>query len=93
VRKKISIVGLVVLTIIGLLVACLFFTTEMKWDLADFIMAGILFFSTGVAGIFIWEWVKISRWRIFMLVLLAFFFVFIWAELAVGLVGSPFAGN
>jgi hypothetical protein len=92
-RKKISIVGLVVMTIIGLLFVSTFFTTEMKWDLTDFVMAGILFFSTGVAGIFIWEWVKISRWRIFMLVLLAFFFVFIWAELAVGLVGSPFAGN
>jgi hypothetical protein len=92
-RKKISIVGLVVMTIIGLLFVSTFFTTEMKWDLTDFVMAGILFFGAGLAGIFIWEWVKISRWRIFMLVLLAFLFIFIWAELAVGLVGSPFAGD
>ena len=92
-RKKISIIGLVVISIIGVLFVSMFFTTEMKWDLADFVLASILLFGTGVAGVFIWEWVKISRWRIFLLVLLALLVVFIWAELAVGLVGSPFAGS
>jgi hypothetical protein len=69
------------------------FTPEVKWTLRDFLVAAVLLFGTGITLEFVLRKVKTVKMRIAVcgLVLLALFLV--WAELAVGIFGSPFAGS
>lgn len=70
-----------------------FLTKEVNWSVNDFIIAGVLLFTTAFTVDFILSKVKI-RGRQFLYISLILIVLFlIWAELAVGIFGSPFAGN
>jgi hypothetical protein len=69
------------------------FTNEVDWKLADFIIMGVLLFGTGLLCELILRKVKRIENRILLCgaVLLGLFLI--WAELAVGIFGTPFAGS
>lgn len=69
------------------------FTNELNWSLFDFAVMGMLLLSTGLLLDLVLRKVKTVQNRLLMgfVVLLAFFLI--WAELAVGIFGSPFAGS
>lgn len=69
------------------------FTKEINWDFFDFLLAGILLFGTAFSVNLVLKMEKQNIRRMFyiLLVLLALFLI--WAELAVGIFGSPFAGS
>ncbi|EMS32107.1 hypothetical protein C943_01369 [Mariniradius saccharolyticus AK6] len=69
------------------------FTDEVNWSLFDFAVMGILLLSTGTLLDLVLRKVKTFQKRLLLgfVVLLAFFLI--WAELAVGIFGSPFAGS
>jgi peptidoglycan/LPS O-acetylase OafA/YrhL len=69
------------------------FTNEVAWTLSDFVIMGILLLGTGLACELVIRNVKKAEYRaaICGAVLVAFFLV--WAELAVGIFGTPFAGS
>lgn len=69
------------------------FTNDVKWTLLDFLVAGILFFGTGFILEFILRKIKDIRYRIIFSVILFVLLFLIWAELAVGVFGTPFAGS
>ncbi|SCY17981.1 hypothetical protein SAMN05192588_1534 [Nonlabens sp. Hel1_33_55] len=69
------------------------FTTEVNWSAFDFIVMGFLLVSTGLALEFILRKVQTSRNRILLGVALLVALFLVWAELAVGIFGSPFAGS
>ena len=64
-----------------------------KWSWFDFIAAGTLLLATGLLSELVLR--KVKRWEyrlaIVGVILLALFIV--WAELAVGLFGTPLAGS
>lgn len=69
------------------------FTYQVKWNLSDFIIAGIsLFFTAFLIDIILLKVSTDSRKFIYISIVLAVLFL-IWAELAVGIFGTPFAGN
>lgn len=69
------------------------FSTEVVWTASDFIIMGILLLLTGVAINLVLSRISSTQNRLIISgIILAVFFV-IWAELAVGLFGSPFAGS
>lgn len=69
------------------------FTTEVNWTASDFAVAGFLLFGTG----FLVELAirKVKKLNVRLLVILGILAVLflVWAELAVGIFGTPFAGN
>lgn len=69
------------------------FVAGFPWTMLDYIVMGILLSVTGLFIGLVWTRVKIIKYRIllFGVVLLVFFLV--WAELAVGIFGTPFAGS
>ena len=69
------------------------FTNEVNWTLSDFIIAGVLLLATGIVIEVVARNVRNRKTRIGIVlgILIAFFFV--WAELAVGIFGTPFAGS
>jgi peptidoglycan/LPS O-acetylase OafA/YrhL len=69
------------------------FTHEVNWTLFDFIAAGGLLLGTGLLCEFVLRNMKNSQYRTAILVAVLFVFLLIWIELAVGIFGTPFAGN
>jgi hypothetical protein len=69
------------------------FTNEVKWDLTDFAVAGVLLFGTGLMCELVLRKVSKVRYRIAICVVLLMALFLIWAELAVGIFGTPFAGH
>lgn len=59
------------------------FTSEVVWTLADFVIAGGLLFGTGLA--FVLTARRTRKYRAIIAIVLAAAFLYIWAELAVGI--------
>jgi hypothetical protein len=69
------------------------FTEEVNWTVFDFVVMGILLSATSLICELVLRKVKSTTNRIILcIVILLAFFIF-WAELAVGIFGSPFAGS
>ncbi len=68
-------------------------TDEVEWSLIDFIIMGTLLLITGLMGEIIFKKVKKYKNRVILYVVVAITFLLIWAELAVGIFGTPFAGS
>ena len=68
-------------------------TDEVNWSFFDFIIIGIMLSITGLAlGIIIKKF-KYYKYRNIFIAIIIMIFLLIWAELGVGLFGTPFAGN
>ena len=69
------------------------FTSEVDWKPLDFTIMGVLLLSTGLACELVMRKVKKTSNRIALCAGILFVFFLIWAELAVGIFGTPFAGS
>jgi len=69
------------------------FTSEVNWDSLDFIVAGVLLFGTALAFEFAVRKIHNVRFRIVVCAALIIILFLIWAELAVEIFGTPFAGS
>ena len=69
------------------------FTTEVDWNITDFAIMGVLLFGTGLLCELVMRTVKSIDNRILICGAVLFVFFLIWAELAVGIFGTPFAGS
>ena len=65
----------------------------ITWGYVDFIVMGALIFGTGLAYEVVKTKVGGAANRIVLAVVLLLAFCLIWAELAVGIFGTPFAGS
>ncbi|MUP46472.1 hypothetical protein E0K83_12060 [Gramella sp. BOM4] len=69
------------------------FSDDVDWSAFDFLIMGILLSGTGLLIEFVLRKVSNPKNRIIICgIVLAVFFL-IWAELAVGVFGTPFAGS
>ncbi len=69
------------------------FTNEVDWNIADFIIMGVLLIGTGLLCELVLRKVRSIKHRIIICGAVLFTFFLIWAELAVGIFGTPFAGS
>ena len=69
------------------------FTDEVDWKLPDFIIMGVLLLATGLLCELVMRKVKRLKYRIIICGALLVALFLIWAELAVGIFGTPFAGS
>ena len=91
-KRLIGIVLLVVLLLSIPLIA-MQFTNEVDWKLPDFLIMGVLLLGTGLLCELVMRKVKKTAYRIAICGLLLLILFLIWAELAVGIFGTPFAGS
>jgi hypothetical protein len=68
-------------------------TDEVNWSFFDFIIMGALLTITGLLIGIILKKVNNFKNRRILIVTIVMIFFLIWAELAVGLFGTPFAGD
>lgn len=69
------------------------FTTEVAWTLSDFVVAAVLLLGTGLMCELVMRKVKKRKHRIAICAAILLALLIIWAELAVGVFGTPFAGS
>jgi ABC-type Fe3+-siderophore transport system permease subunit len=69
------------------------FSQEVNWDLFDFIVAAILLYGTGLIIELVLRKVKDNQKRLIICAIILGALFLVWAELAVGVFGSPFAGS
>jgi hypothetical protein len=69
------------------------FTREVHWTVGDFVSAGVLLMGTGLLFDLAARTIRTRKARVLTIGAIALGFLFVWAELAVGIVGSPFAGS
>ncbi len=94
-NKNKRVIGIVLTVALILLIPLIAmqFTNEVKWDVFDFIVMGSLLLGTGLMCELVLRKVKKRESRIFICATLLIALFLIWAELAVGIFGSPFAGS
>ena len=68
-------------------------TDEINWSLFDFIIMGSLLIFLSIGINFVSNCTKNLKNRDLYIGILVLIFTFIWAELAAGIFGTPFAGS
>ncbi len=66
---------------------------RFPWTPIDFIVAGVLLLGTGIAIEFALRMVKTTLYRVAVCGVIMLTLFLVWAELAVGVFGTPFAGS
>ena len=69
------------------------FSNEVNWSFFDFIIMGILILSLSFGIKIVLYTTKKRMYRILIIGLILILFLLVWAELAVGVFETPFAGS
>lgn len=69
------------------------FSSEVNWSSLDFLIMGMLLLVLGIIFEVVWRKVSSKVNRISLTVFILILCLLIWAELAVGIFGTPFAGS
>jgi hypothetical protein len=91
--RRRRIIALIVCLILLLPIIGMSISEQVKWDLFDFLIAAVLLLSFGCVVDFACGKIQSRRARIISLICIILVFFLIWGELAVGLFGTPWAGN
>ncbi len=87
--------GIVLAVVLLLLIpfTAMQFTNEVNWTAFDFVVAGILLLGTGLLVELVMRKLTNKNYQIAAIAVLLAVLFLVWAELAVGIFGSPFAGS
>lgn len=66
---------------------------DLDWNIFDFLIMGLLILFFSIAINLILNHLNSSKLRLILVLMLVILFLLIWAELAVGVFGTPFAGT
>ena len=92
-NKRLIIIASAVSLLVLIPLIAMQFTDKVKWTLPDFLVAAVLLLGTGLTIDFIMKKVKSTKYRIALTVALLAILFLVWAELAVGILGTPLSGN
>ena len=66
---------------------------DLDWNIFDFLIMGLLILFFSIVINLILNHLNSSKLRLILVLMLVILFLLIWAELAVGVFGTPFAGT
>ncbi|WP_104734495.1 hypothetical protein [Hanstruepera ponticola] len=69
------------------------FSNDVNWTVSDFLVAGGLLLGAGLTIEIVIRTIKKKQTRILLILIIAAILLLTWAELAVGVFGTPFAGS
>ena len=92
-NKRLTVIMLSVVLLLLVPLIAMQVTNEVNWSLPDFVVMGILLFGTGLMCELVMRKVKRTSYRLALVGTILIVFLLIWAELAVGIFGTPFAAG
>lgn len=84
---------LITLSLLAIPFIAMQFTSEVNWSASDFLVMAVLLMGCGLAVELIRIKASAKPVRIALTVIAILAFLLLWAELAVGIFGSPLAGS
>ncbi len=69
------------------------FSNEVDWRIQDFAIMGVLLLCSGLLCDLILRKIKRRKGKIILCAIVLIVFLLLWAELAVGIIGSSIAGS
>ena len=93
INKRLIIIFIIAAMLLSIPFISMQFTSEVDWKIQDFIIMGILLFGTGLIFELVMRKVKTIKNRILICLTILIIFLLVWTELAVGILGTPFAGS
>ncbi len=91
--KRFSILTFAPLALLLIPLIAMHYSDEVHWTLIDFAIMGVLLLVAGMSTQRVVKRVKSFPRRATYIILILLLFLLVWAELAVGIFGSPLAGN
>jgi len=91
--KRLNIILIIIALLLLIPLIAMQFTDEVNWSILDFVIAGTLLLGTGVLCELALRKIKSFKYRLAILTCILLVLLAIWAELAVGIFGTPFAGS
>jgi hypothetical protein len=67
--------------------------SQVNWSIFDFIIAFIILIAVGFSMEWVFRKIQNKRYKIALGILILLLFILLWGELAVGIFGSPIAGD
>ncbi len=92
-NKRLGIILVAVSSLLLIPLLAMQFTEEVHWTLSDFVVAGALLMGTGLMVDLVLRKVTQTKYRIALCAAILIGLLLVWAELAVGIFGSPLAGQ
>ena len=92
-NKRFKIFSVIILLLLSIPFIAMQFTKEVNWSAFDFLLAAILLFGTAFFCELVLRKVKTLKGKILICGGILLALALIWIELAVGIFGSPIAGN
>jgi peptidoglycan/LPS O-acetylase OafA/YrhL len=92
-NNRLTVIFIVVAILLLIPFIAMQFTNEVNWSLFDFIAMGILLLSTGLLIDLVLRKITKTKQRILLIIVVIGVFLIVWAELAVGIFGTPFGGS
>ncbi len=92
-KESLSVIFTVITSILSIPLIAMQFTDQVNWSLFDFLAMAILLSILGLALRYIWQKATNKRSKLLLSIPIILFFLLVWIELAVGLLGSPMAGS
>ncbi|HNP20020.1 MAG TPA: hypothetical protein PKL31_16395 [Fulvivirga sp.] len=92
-NKRFKLIVLAVALLLLIPFIAMQFTDEVAWTAADFVVMGLLLLGTGLACELVLRKITNAKSRIILCIIILSAFLLVWAELAVGIFGTPFAGQ
>jgi len=92
-NKRLTFILLTVAFLLLIPLLTMQFTDEVNWTLLDFVAAGLLLLGTGLMCELVLRKISKTKNRIIICAAILIAFLLIWAELAVGVFGTPFSGQ
>lgn len=91
--KRFSILTFAPLALLLIPLIAMHYSDEVHWTLIDFAIMGVLLLVVGMWTQRVVKRVKSFPRRATYIIFVILLFLLVWAELAVGIFGSPLAGN
>lgn len=92
-NKRIIIIVSLVAFLLLIPIVAMQFTDQVSWTLFDFLIAAFLLLSAGFTIDYIIREVKGNKYRIALFLAILATLLLIWAELAIGILGTPLSGH
>ena len=92
-NKRVFGIALTLILLLLLPLIAMQFTNEVNWKVFDFAVAGFLLLICGIVFEVTFRKVPRTKQRIAIIAIILLALFIIWAELAVGIFGTPFAGS
>ena len=92
-NKRLLVIFLVSAIVLLIPLIAMQFTDHVNWTLSDFVLAGALLLGTGLSIEIVLRKVRNVNYRTLVLVAIILALLLVWAEIGVGIFGTPLSGD